>query len=302
MSTLLVLDGTCPAECGLEVGGSGAATALSRLLAGSGATAAFLRAQRSVTLSDGRGGVAVAVLGAVVEQAVRAGPPPAPAPPPARLPPLSPVALHVPRASSPPPPSRPRRSSSSAPAVAEHAHILRSATPLSAPPRGRFHGRWLSPGASLDASGCVVLPPLAPGTAGCLLFDSADDAATTTAAPRPVLVSDNAAVVAEVAQAGARLGNVGDTPARAALEAAVVAVGAALRPRAPREALAAGCAHALKCGWEATAEVLATALVRPMTSERGTRNASLSSPRGPLPPPPAPNGFSLLHVAAATGD
>jgi hypothetical protein len=256
--------------------GSAAALAASLL---SGAAAPFFRAQRFSVVTPTE---VAHVSGGAVTGVVAAAPPP-------RLPPLRPLALCV---------AAPARvaSRAAAPAPAPAAQ--------GAPPAGGYrllcslHGQHiaarLDAPLSFNAPFAATLPPLA--AEGVALFEavpadaSCDAAAVAPARPRPVLLTRDAAIAAEVATLGARLDAMPPGPASdAASDAAeclIAALGYALRASPSDEAqacsqrlLSLSIDAALAYGWRATAAAL---LAR-------------------VPPVGLPGGVTPLHCAVRSG-
>jgi hypothetical protein len=173
-----------------------------------------------------------------------------------RLPPLAPLALL-----------------STAPAT------LRTATAAALLPPGalhgcRLHGRVLTPllttttstsdGAAATSAAMTQLRLAPCGEEGALLLEALPPGLPLHAAapPRAVLLCADARIVAEVTAAGAALAaQHGDDAAWAHAEVVVMALGAALRPRAPRRVVAAAAVAALHMGWHATLARLLPALL-----------------------------------------
>ena len=132
---------------------------------------------------------------------------------------------------------------------------------------------------------------------GCALLEAAPadaaSAAERAAAPRPLLLCTDAAIVAEVCTAAVTAGS--DADAREAIERVVCVLGAALRPGASVTVIAAACAAAATLGWTATLARLLPALraaAEAGASLGDTSAAAAACMRG---------GATLLHRAAAAG-
>ena len=294
-------------------GDARAASALRAMLADAGAAGAFLRSQASVHLAVGgrRGGCASAAFGQLLPP--RAGRPR----PPRRLPPLAPLALLSTAAGE----LRLAPGSDGAAAA--------SGTQALPPLLCRLHGQYLLlevrghvacvPATDAEGVALVESAPLENGDDG----DAASAARPRPAAPRPVLLTRDAAIAAEVAAAAAAL-PADAAAARAALEAAVVALGHALRPECATPLLARAAIEALHRGWAAAARRLVPCLAERLegvaesgggsASTPGAGGRSSSSSQGASAPPSAPydeggdddvaapHGVTLLHAAAASGN
>ena len=294
-------------------GDARAASALRAMLADAGAAGAFLRSQASVHLAVGgrRGGCASAAFGQLLP------PRPGRPRPPRRLPPLAPLALLSTAAGE----LRLAPGSDGAAAA--------SGTQALPPLLCRLHGQYLPlevrghvacvPATDAEGVALVESAPLENGDDG----DAASAARPRPAAPRPVLLTRDAAIAAEVAAAAAAL-PADAAAARAALEAAVVALGHALRPECATPLLACAAIEALHRGWAAAARRLVPSLAERVegVAESGGgstmspgagRHSSSSSQAASAPPAPyddvadddddvaAPHGVTLLHAAAASG-
>ena len=289
------------AAAGTESGNDGdarAAAALRAMLAESGAAGAFLRSQATVHLSLGghKGGSASAAFGQLLPS--RAGPQ---QPPPPRLPPLTPMAL----LSTGPGALRLAQSfghDADEPLVAAAA----VQAPPGSPPRlaCRLHGQYVELQAA-PLPGHVAGVP-ATDAEGVALFDVAPppDAVgagvvgARPAAPRPVLLTRDAAIAAEVNGTEAALPTApaaAASAARASLEAAVIALGHAMRPGCPLQLLARAAAAALHHGWGVASERLVPDLAaRLAEAEAGGAHGSSDDVA-------APRGVTLLHAACASG-
>jgi len=312
--TLLTFDAVVDDVADAEAAGGGgdggdgdgdarAATALRAMLAADGAAGAFLRGQATVHLALGSGGAASAAVGVLLP------PPPGGSRPPRRLPPLQPLALLSTAAGE----------LRLAPGGAGGAEAPQALPRLVC----RLHGRYVP----LQARGHVACVP-ATGAEGVALLDLAPaesgdgdgdvDARPCPASPRPVLLTRDAAIAAEVAAAAAAL-PADAAAARGALEAAVLALGHALRPGCATPLLARAAIEALHRGWAAAARRLVPGRAGRLTGaeESGGSGVGHSPPSAPsraasaAQAPPgddgayddvaAPYGVTLLHAAAASG-
>lgn len=278
-------------------GDSRAAAALRAMLAESGAAGAFLRSQSTVHLSlgGGRGGSASAAFGQLLPR--RTGPQP---PPPPRLPPLTPMAL----LSTGPGALRLAQSIGHADEPLVAAAAVQA--PPGSPPRlaCRLHGQYVELQAA-PLPGHVAGVP-ATDAEGVALFDVAPPPDTAggagvgarPAAPRPVLLTRDAAIAAEVNGTEASLPTApaaAALAARASLEAAVIALGHAMRPGCPLQLLARAAAAALHHGWGVASERLVPELAaRLAEAEAGGAHGSSDDVA-------APRGVTLLHAACASG-
>lgn len=286
-------------------------SSLSALLHPACRASPFLRSLRRVALSVAGGGSVAARRGEIAAADSSPSPAVASAPPPPgayALPPLASLAAHASR-------TTPLRLAGCGPWPVRTSSL-----------RARTAGQWLA-AASLEQPRpgridpyCVTLWPDCPE--GLLLLDISEAAAAECdeaegrtppcggapppiLRPRPLLITSDEAVLSELAAAAAAL-PARDGPARDAAEAAVHALGAALRPTTGLEQLAAGAAAALKCGWLACAEaVLARAASRAAAADDVT---TFAEQRGdalrqlaPAARLRSPGGHSLLAAAAASG-
>jgi hypothetical protein len=239
-----------------------AEAALAALLRSPDGVGAYLRARESVSVATG-GRVATARFGAIVAASC------APSTPPPRLPRLLTLAALV--------------GAPAALCAAPGQPPLPSADAL----RCRVHGRMLAtqPGPALSA--CpeqgVAFVDLAPPSSAA--------AFGARAPPRPVLLCADVATVGELnAWAAAAHATVPPVSAAAweAAEAAATLLGAALRPNAPAELLAAACGAALALRWRRAAQAPLRAL-----TERGCEALRVQA---------GPACAALLLAAARSGD
>ena len=268
--TLLTFDAFVDSAAGDKASGDAppppevdAEAALAALLRAADGVGAYLRARESVSVAAG-GRVATARFGAIVEAAC--------APP------------HM------PPPRLPR--------LMTLAALAGAAAPLCAAPgqpplpsadslRCRVHGRMLATTAGPALAACpeqgVAFIDLAPSSSAA--------AFGARAPPRPLLLCADVATVGELnAWAAAALATVPPVSAAAweAAEAAAALLGAALRPNAPAELLAAACGAALALRWRRAAQAPLRAL-----TERGSE--ALQAQAGPA-------CGALLLAAARSAD
>ncbi len=242
--------------------GCAAHEALARMLAVTGAAGAFLRSSgRALRLTDTRGRCASALGGVVTAQDEATPPELSP-----QLPPLSPLAALC-----------------SAPvAVSLRSGVALPASLASCALRCALHGQALrvDPG---DAHALAVLP--AAGVEGAALLFAADAAsgALLSRQPAVLLLTHDAAIVAEIAATEAQLGD--DAAARARVQAALLAMGHALRPGCAPPLAACAAASALALGWRAAAS-------RVLAAHSGHDADALL----------LPGGATLLHAAAHTGN
>ena len=295
--TLLVLDAFGDSDAVDETDSavtelsSAPAVSLSRLLEGASPAAAFLRAQPSLRVEDGRGGVAAAALGQVSEGGSSAAV--------NRLPPPSSLAVLLP--------------------ASQHrdAHVqptlrLIGGSPLPAGLRCRLHGQWVLLSRSLDGV-AFSLPPLPPGTEGVALFDIGGSG-VSLAPPRPLLLLRCPDAVSEVEHTAASLlacerdaassASSGATTAaaarRRAVEDALIAIGLALQPSASPALVVAAAQHALFMRWpacvsRALCDLAAACDEEDDTGDDAAHPASLSRLLS------GTHGASFLHAAAASG-
>jgi hypothetical protein len=317
-----------------------AGSALRAMLSHQGAAGAFLRTQPAVQLSM-RGGSAAAAYGVVEDASPRPLHAPPRPPPPPRLPPLTPIALlcgapALLRFTHPPAAAPPLLGAAGGPERA-------SAAAASAELQCRLHGQYVTlrplppaPPTTRARASAAAQPPAASLPAlhveGVALFGTQPDAAgagaddargASAAAPRPVLLCADAAIVTEVAVTEAALaamsaadGAVEAERRRHALEAAVLSLGMALRPGCSPALLARAAAGALRHGWAAAAARALGALAQALDAAEGDAAAAAAAgaaggsaaPSASLSVPPlfasaalAPRGVTLLHAAAASG-
>jgi hypothetical protein len=229
-----------------------------RLLAAPGALGAFFRAQAEfIVHMDGAESSFTAVAGASAAAA--------PAPRAPRAPPLAPLAVVCTSASQ----------------VAYQAGGGHDALPPSdAVHCCRLHGHVLPVRTQPD--GVVELP--ASDAEGVALLEALPQGVPLhrAAEPRPVLLTRDAGIAAEVAAMGGALPP-GDAAARAHAERVVRVLGCALRPGAEAAVVQAAAAAAIWCGWPATLTRLLAALPPPHQSADAS----------------APHFVALLRHAAA---
>ena len=261
---LLSIDALLAAD-GAATGAVGADVALARLLSAPGAAGDFFRTQPMSVHAPGTS-CEVSATG------VRASGPAT------RLPPLLPLAALCGTAVT------------LAPAIASEDMRF-------GPIHCRMHGRSVSLAARsrVPAGALAVLEPC--DEEGYALLEAAPadaaSAAERAAAPRPLLLCTDAAIVAEVCTAADTAGS--DAGAREATERVVCVLGAALRPSASATVLAAACAAAATLGWTATLARLLPPLraaAEAGASPGDTSAAAAACMRG---------GATLLHRAAAAG-
>lgn len=206
---------------------TGADAALARLLAASGTAGDFFRAQTAMSVHAPGTHCEMVALGKLEV-----------APTAPRLPPLAPLAAL-----------------SGAVVTLTSAGPDASNDPRMGPLHCRLHGRTLplSARSRVPAGALTVLEACV--EEGCALLDAAaptdaGSAAELAAAPRPLLLCADEAIVTEVCAAAAAAGN--DVDAREAAERIVCVLGTALRPHAGVNVLAAAAAAAVTLGWTAT--------------------------------------------------
>ena len=263
---LLSIDALLAAE-GASTGDVGADVALARLLSAPGAAGDFFRAQPAMSVHAPGKSCEVSAIGMHASS------------PAVRLPPLAPLA-----------------------ALCGTTVMLALATAGGearfGPLHCRLHGRSVALAARsrVPAGALAVLEPCA--EEGCALLEAAPSdaasAAERAAAPRPLLLCSDAAVVAEVCAAAITAGD--DAGAREAVERVVCVLGAALRPGASASVLAAACAAAATLGWTATLARLLPSLRAAAEAEAplgDTSAVAAACTRG---------GLALLHRAAAAGN
>lgn len=264
---LLSIDALLAAD-GAAAGALGADVALARLRSAPGAAGDFFRSQLSMSVHAPGTSCEVATIGS-------RGYAPAD-----RLPPLAPLAALC-----------------GTPVTVELAASAGGKV-RAGPLHCRLHGNILALAArSRVPTGALgVLEPCA--EEGCALIEAspadASTAAERAAAPRPLLLCADAAIVAEVCAAAVAAGD--DAGARDAAERVVCVLGAALRPGAGVEVLAAACAAAATLGWTASLARLLPSLLRAAAEAAAPRDdtaaVATACTRG---------GVTLLHRAAAAG-
>jgi hypothetical protein len=295
----------------------GAASALRAMLSEPGAAGAFLRSRRHVRLTDDRGDTAAAAQGQIL---LPAQPEAADAPSMARarvarLPAASPLAalctapvaltwhsadVEMPAGCADHAPARVR--------CVLHGQLLRFAD--GAPTAALRPGRGAT---ALRASG---------GVEGAGLLCLEDDARSASgAAPmgttppyRVLLLCRDAAIVAEIARTEAAL-PAGDDVARTRVEAALLALGHALRPGCSPALGARAAAAAIAHGWRAAAaRVLSSLAIGTLEADKAAAahasgdgyggdddDAVDAADEAAREPFLLPGGVSLLHCAAACG-
>jgi hypothetical protein len=269
--TLLLLHAL--AERGIAEGDASAA--LRAAMASHGAGGAFLRQARAVLLAT-HGDVARAEAGALLprRKAAQAAALPAAVAP---LAALSTADVAVPLASGAAPPGAAVR-------AVFHGQLL------------RFRSGRASDGAAPATGGTQPLMLRACGTEGVAMLtfaaseldaDADADLLLAAAPPRVLLLSPDAALVAEVAAAGAAARTGGNAALAAKVEGAAAALGHALRPGCSPALAARAAAAALELCWRHAARRALQAAV----SAAGDDAAALL----------LPGGATLLHVAAACG-
>ena len=260
IDALLAADGAVSAAVDADV-------ALARLLSAPGAAGEFFRAQQAMSVHAPGTSCEVSAKGMQASGTA------------ARLPPLAPLAALC-------------------GATVTLAPITTGDDVRFGPVHCRVHGRSVALAARsrVPAGAVAVLEPCA--EEGCALIEAAPadaaSAAERAAAPRPLLLCTDAAIVAEVCAAAVAAG--GDAGAREATERVVCVLGAALRPSASTAVLAAACAAAATLGWTAT-------LARLLPLLRAAAEAG--APLGDTSAAAAAcmrDGVTLLHRAAAAGD